>query len=435
MRELTAKALVQTGEIGDDGRPGSRLRGGTMVGDGIQAVVDALATRLGRSVAVDDPAIRLIAASRHFGDEDALRVRSVLDRKIASELQHRLLARGIAEWTEPHILTSDTWVEFAPRLCCPIRCNGVLLGFLWLIETVERVEDVDRDALALAQEAADAIAVILYRTMLLHERERSQAEASLRLLLSPDREDRERAIEEIEEESLLACPDHTTVLVAEVDGDPGEDGEVALKAAAEHVERALPPRSALTFVRRRRIVVLIAGARPLSEKIARDLAERLSSRFRQLAPAARCRLTVGIGGTAQGLAGAADSHRQATTAVRAALLLPMFGDVTSWGSLGPFALLLRIDFDQLTEDLPFPGVRDLLADPEQRILVESLEEFLDRAGDSGATAAALHVHRTTLYHRLKRVEAVTGLSLDDGLDRLTLHLSLKLSRIGSTRPS
>ena len=39
-------------------RTGARQRGDVVVADSIQAVVDALATRLGRSVAVDDPAIR-----------------------------------------------------------------------------------------------------------------------------------------------------------------------------------------------------------------------------------------------------------------------------------------------------------------------------------------------------------------------------------------
>ncbi|WP_327406952.1 helix-turn-helix domain-containing protein [Streptomyces sp. NBC_01288] len=62
-------------------------------------------------------------------------------------------------------------------------------------------------------------------------------------------------------------------------------------------------------------------------------------------------------------------------------------------------------------------------------------EFLDRAGDSSSTAQATHVHRTTLYHRLKRVESITGLSLDDGMDRLTLRLALKLARINTARRS
>ena len=51
--------------------------------------------------------------------------------------------------------------------------------------------------------------------------------------------------------------------------------------------------------------------------------------------------------------------------------------------------------------------------------------FLDRAGQAGRTAAELGIHRQTLYYRLSRVEQLTGLDLDDGEDRLLLHMALK----------
>lgn len=398
-------------------------------GDDVQTVVDALANRLGRSVAVDDPAIRLVAASRHFGDEDETRIRSVLDRKISPEFQNWILGKGIADWTDPGLITADAEFPFAPRLCFPVRCNGLLLGFLWLIGSED---DLDDDTRRAALEAADTIAIILYRKVLLHERERSRAESSLRQLLSPDRDDRVRAMSEIEEEYLLASTAHLVALVAEIDGDPVDTVTVALESATEHAQRQLPPRSALTLVRRKRAVLVIGGVRPLAEKAAHKLAEQLRSRFREIAPpGSRC--VVGIGSDQGGVDGVAESYRQADTAVRATLRLPMFGDVTSWESLGPFALLLRVDFDQLTRDLPFPGVNELFGNPDNQVLVASVEEFLDRAGDAGRTAEALFVHRTTLYHRLKRVEAITGLSLDNGLDRLTLHLALKLSRINAAQ--
>jgi DNA-binding PucR family transcriptional regulator len=38
----------------------------------------------------------------------------------------------------------------------------------------------------------------------------------------------------------------------------------------------------------------------------------------------------------------------------------------------------------------------------------------------------LRVHRATLYHRLRRIEKITGCDLGHGDDRLTLHLGLKL---------
>lgn len=406
-------------------------RGDALAGDDVQSVVDTLADRLGRSVAVDDPQIHLIAASRHFGDEDDIRVRSVIDRQIPTELQRWVLGKGIADWTEPGRVTGEPDFDLAPRLCFPVRCNGMLLGFLWLIESGAAIDDEANRAIA---EAVETIGLILYRRMVLSERRRSRVESSLRMLLSPEKDDRYRAIDEIQEEQLLAHSGHLVVMVVEADAEPTGDTALALEAAAERMERRLPRGSVLTLVRGRRAVVVIGGPRPLSDRAARDLAERLRHDFgRTTRPQRTC--AIGLSATVQGLEAVVDAHRQAGTAVRAATLLPVFGGVASWSSLGPFALLLRIDFDQLTQDLPFPGVGDLLGNPEHDILVRSAEEFLDRAGDSSSTAQAMHVHRTTLYHRLKRVESITGLSLDDGMDRLTLHLALKLARINTARRS
>ncbi|MEV6489526.1 helix-turn-helix domain-containing protein [Actinoplanes sp. NPDC051633] len=39
------------------------------------------------------------------------------------------------------------------------------------------------------------------------------------------------------------------------------------------------------------------------------------------------------------------------------------------------------------------------------------------------------MHRTTLYYRLRQVRELTGLDLDDGRTRLTLHLGLTAAEI------
>ncbi|MDQ0987238.1 DNA-binding PucR family transcriptional regulator [Streptomyces sp. V2I9] len=55
--------------------------------------------------------------------------------------------------------------------------------------------------------------------------------------------------------------------------------------------------------------------------------------------------------------------------------------------------------------------------------------FLDHAGQAGRAAAALGVHRQTLYYRLTRIQQITGLDLNDGEDRLLLHMAVKRSRL------
>jgi sugar diacid utilization regulator len=73
-----------------------------------------------------------------------------------------------------------------------------------------------------------------------------------------------------------------------------------------------------------------------------------------------------------------------------------------------------------------PAVLRLLAadDPE---LIATAATYLDTGGNVQDTAAARSVHRQTIYHRLQRIEQVTGLDLSRGDHRLTLHLGLTLA--------
>ncbi|EST39259.1 hypothetical protein N566_02990, partial [Streptomycetaceae bacterium MP113-05] len=98
--------------------------------------------------------------------------------------------------------------------------------------------------------------------------------------------------------------------------------------------------------------------------------------------------------------------------------------VAEWGAIGPYRLIGLLPGG--TE--PDAAVRELLT-PSHREMATTAEAFLDRAGQAGRTAADLGIHRQTLYYRLGRVERITGLDLDDGADRLLLHLTLKAARL------
>jgi DNA-binding PucR family transcriptional regulator len=63
------------------------------------------------------------------------------------------------------------------------------------------------------------------------------------------------------------------------------------------------------------------------------------------------------------------------------------------------------------------------------VLAETAEVFLDCAGSASRAAAALQIHRQTLYYRLARIGQITGLDLADGETRLLLHSSLKAARL------
>jgi DNA-binding PucR family transcriptional regulator len=64
-------------------------------------------------------------------------------------------------------------------------------------------------------------------------------------------------------------------------------------------------------------------------------------------------------------------------------------------------------------------------------LLPTLAAFLSSGGRWARTAEELHVHVNTLRHRLERVEALTGRSLDEPDDRVDFHLALRARRLAS----
>ena len=136
---------------------------------------------------------------------------------------------------------------------------------------------------------------------------------------------------------------------------------------------------------------------------------------------------VGIGG-AHALPAARRSYRQARDAVAVAQRVARFGRVAAWDELGVYRTLVRFPHD-LDDEALHPGLVVLLRDGAHAPLVETLEAYLDRAGDVKATAEALNLHRATLYYRLQRIEEITGARLKVGEDRLALHLGLRLARL------
>ena len=62
---------------------------------------------------------------------------------------------------------------------------------------------------------------------------------------------------------------------------------------------------------------------------------------------------------------------------------------------------------------------------------ESLAAFIEANGRAGEAADRLGVHRHTMRHRLRRIEALTGRDLTSARDRLELWLALKASEVAA----
>jgi DNA-binding PucR family transcriptional regulator len=70
---------------------------------------------------------------------------------------------------------------------------------------------------------------------------------------------------------------------------------------------------------------------------------------------------------------------------------------------------------------------DRRAGPARGHHVETLRAFLDAFGDVVAASAVVGVHPNTFRYRMRRLVEVSGIDLDDPLERLVTHLQLHLS--------
>lgn len=389
----------------------------------LQDIVDALAARLARSVAIDDPQFRLLAASQHFGDEDQVRIDSLLRRRVSAENIGFLRSRGIASWQGPSWVPPHAEFGAQGRFCVPVRCRDLLLGYLWLIDPTE---DGAGHHATEAVRAADAAGVVLYRNLVLHEQQQRRGTEVLLDLLSSDPQVRSRAVVAVRDERLLPAPGDVVVLTAAVHPESSQR-QVVLLSAAEHALRPLPAGAALLHAAGGGITVLISHGQLDPGLSAAQVAQRLVARVVDLSDGdSGC--WVGVGSTQPDLGRAVTSYRHAASARRVARAVPAEGPVAEWERLGAYALLSDFVLAPVPSgSCPAPVAR-LLAAVESAYLFHTLEIYLDMAGDAQRTAAALGIHRTTLYYRLNRAEQIAGVDLRDGRDRLTVHLGVKLAR-------
>ncbi|MER7011632.1 helix-turn-helix domain-containing protein [Saccharopolyspora sp. NPDC000359] len=391
-----------------------------MSGSDLQRMVDALAEELGRSVAINDPSVHLWCASRHFGDEDEVRVHAVLQREGGSAVIGHILAQGVTGWTGPGVIPARPDLHMRARLCRPIRCRGELLGLLMVIDP-DSLAEADFEAI---EDSAAAMAALLYRDFVAEDAERVAREAAVRELLCGTAEQRAAALRALDGQGWLRGGHHATVSVAEVLAPGREEAqvEVALRVALEAVARNRFAEFASAVKGNRGFLLQSA---PAAKEHLREQGATVAKQVRDvLGESAHC--VVGIGTTTGALAEAWISQDQATTAARGARVLPGAADVVFWEDLGVHATLLEIPEGRLTPRLLPAALEELLAhDPHGR-LVRTLEVYLDHAGSGPDAARALHIHRTSLYYRLHQIEQITGLSLSDGGNRLALHLGVRL---------
>ncbi|GAA2267042.1 helix-turn-helix domain-containing protein [Streptomyces atrovirens] len=397
--------------------------------DDYQELVDEISELLGAPATLENRDFELIAFGAYDSEGDLdpsaldpVRTRSILTRRSTAAVRAWFEGFGITRATGPVRIprTPEAGVHRG-RICLPVRHRGVVLGYVWLL---------DYDPGPSEQQLGAAMRVTARIGALLADEVQHGADLTreLRAVLTAERDwQREMAVAELRT-ALGGRADgpHTVVCVAPWPSAGPDDapsvrtvpGATALctlpwgTGGASHALEAVGDGLSLALLLRLRSTDVLAPATTAASR----LLERAGSGGPPVA--------AGIAAPRAGLAELGAAWEEASASARAALAEPRLGPVARWASIGPFRLLTALPPGAAHD----PVVSPLLS-PAQAELARTAEVYLDRAGQAGRTAAELGIHRQTLYYRLSRIEQLTGLDLDDGEDRLLLHMTLKAARL------
>ena len=379
-----------------------------------------------------------MAYSVQPGPVDNVRSQAILTRRNPPEVYEWAYGLGIKEAHGAVRLPHNQKLGMLPRVVVPVRCQGVLLGFMWVLDPSGDLSD---EAVGLAEATAQQAGILMYAI-----EHRSAAEKAIlgelipRLLEGDESAARAASAELVDRNLFVAGSPMAAVVVRPRHRSAAEPDDVIRASIARAVERLkaqTPPRHVITTVRSDHALVLTSAREVAAGQGPLPLAKRL----RDMAADALgeephgWEVCVGIGEVRESLSEAAGSYREAKRAAELAEMLLEFGHVVPWSQLGIYKLLAQLPPEYLSRSKMHPGLVKLFEHREAQVLVETLECFLDLAGDVKETSSRLVIHRATLYYRLGHIEEIAEVSMRNGEDRLAVHLGLKLARLGGFHPS
>jgi GAF domain-containing protein/sugar diacid utilization regulator len=311
----------------------------------------------------------------------------------------------------------------------PVRAGADVLGLL-AVDLDQREGEVEGRVRAL-EHGSTVLALEL-------SKERATAEVERRLRGDLVEEVLAGGLESEEAERIARqaerlghrLPQRAWVVVLEADDDEteaalaGRGQQDRLDGALSGLVRSRLP-GALTLVRSASAVFLVP------DELATDLqaVEKLSAQV--LAAAAPVMkpgsASVGIGNLANGVGELARSHVEARQALRLTRRAGGRGRVASYRSLGAFRLLLEVQSPDALRRFVNELLGPLLQYAQSRDtpLLETLEALSAARWIRRGAARQLGIHINSMTYRVDRIQALTGLQLDDPETRVATSIALR----------
>lgn len=390
--------------------------------EGLDAIAEALESIIDRPVVILDAGLAVMAwgplATARLGP-DALAAQH--------EAAHALEPRTLAGLCEPRDEGSVRWFAAVEEAglpaghVAPAVAQGSTLGYVLALDDDRPREPliVERHALA---HAAVAVAIETLR-----RRAAAEAEARARGDFVWELAEGGTAVTDPDlatKAVLLGYAVTRPYRIVLVQGETAD--EERLDALARHLRRHGSLVGLEASRRGDRVLVLVPQDAPPALR-----PRALARKAREVTGEGACSCAIADGEFT--LPELADGVRQAERALRVGRALHGAGTLADADALGPFLMLDTLAGDEAAQRAAAAVLAPLEAydDDTARGLVETLETFLHENGNASSAARALYLNRHSLMYRLRKIEALTGRSLDRHDDRFILELSIRLRRMAA----
>lgn len=398
------------------------IRGSGVALEDLAGVAESLAEMLGGPVIIEDAKFRVLSYSSSTDQVDRGRDIAILGRRIPDDWLRHLESLGVIDTllsTDDVVTVDDGPFEARRRLLCSIRAERFLLGVLWVAEGDAPLPTDIHERMAVAARTA---APFLLRHQEAGFRRRSMQDRQIRLLLDQGNMPRSAA-----EEYGLAPAARYSVLGLRATPDAllsNLDRNRTVESVGMYCQ-SYRWRAATTTIGHT-VYCVLAHEANTSDGRVRDFAAAMAEHVGRALLGRG--VQVSLSRTVSGLPEIPTARRQVdqvleTSSATNELTVVTFDDALAriaLAEVGQFIEASRIGYPKL----------DLLRAEDRTSGSEytaTLMVYLSAFGNVVAAARRLNVHVTTLRYRLKRIQAISGLALDDPAERLLCELLLRRS--------
>ncbi|GIO05258.1 transcriptional activator AdeR [Brevibacillus reuszeri] len=389
-------------------------------------LADVIGDLLQNPITVEDADHKLIAYSSHGDSTDQARWSTIMGRRVPEKVLTRLWKDGVFQelltQDDPVHIPAKDEVGLGKRVAIAIRRGNDVLGYIWAQE-VNRPITRDDDEI-LRQAAKAAVSRLIQRQGKRKAEEQRRKEFLWELLLGNHHS--EAIIRQKAESLQMHLPPSYLICIIE--------------AAGLRLDQYLYPllmRDKLFWVvDGSQIILLIGLTEPKKEKsnvLIRKVEQFLSDSLGKLETHVSVgQVIAGYGRSYKSYTEIVKSYQEALHVVKIKKLFPReIAGIHGYHELGIYRYLLKCK--QWDEEQGYENERlEVLKQYDrenQTAMQETLETFLDAAGKVNVTAQRLHIHINTLSYRLRRIEEIMQVDLENMNQRTSLYLELKMAKL------